>query len=301
VHSVWVVVVEDSKSFAALEGEWDDLYRNSPLATPFQSWAWLYSWWEFYGEGYELRLVTVRDDKGLLVGLVPLMLECKMGFGRLLWIGTGLSDYLDMLVREGWEKHVAEAAIRALVGMGSRYVADLQQMRPDAAAWYIHRQWDGHQVRVWQDSCPVMEVKPWDVLLTSLSKNLRSTVRRTVRRAAADGLHCKLADAPDTKQAARRLVALHRETWQERSVGPEHLTKRFEDFIVVAADRMASRGLGSISEFWQGEEPVVSDLILFGRGFLEPTFLVPARERYNGTNGALCISGTPSKLLTART
>ena len=24
--------------------EWEDLYRNSPQATPFQSWAWLYSW-----------------------------------------------------------------------------------------------------------------------------------------------------------------------------------------------------------------------------------------------------------------
>jgi CelD/BcsL family acetyltransferase involved in cellulose biosynthesis len=95
-------VIEDPRTFATLEREWDNLYRNSPLATPFQSWAWLYSWWEFYGEGYELRLVTVRDDKGLLVGLVPLMLERKLGFGRLLWIGTGLSDYLDMLVREGW-------------------------------------------------------------------------------------------------------------------------------------------------------------------------------------------------------
>jgi hypothetical protein len=34
-----VEVVEDSRGFAALEGEWDDLHRHSPLATPFQSWA----------------------------------------------------------------------------------------------------------------------------------------------------------------------------------------------------------------------------------------------------------------------
>jgi CelD/BcsL family acetyltransferase involved in cellulose biosynthesis len=293
-------IVENPRTFAALEREWDDLYRNSPLATPFQSWAWLYSWWEFYGEGYELRLITMRDDKVLQVELVPLRLKCKMGFGRLLWIGTGLSDYLDMLMREGWEKRVAEAAIRALVEMDSRYVADLQQMCPDAAAWYIHRQWDGHQDRVRQDSCPVMEVKPSDVLLTSLSKNLRSTVRQPVRRAAADGLHRKIADAPDTKQAARRPVALHRETWQERSAGPEHLTKRSDDFIVVAADRMASRELGSISEFWQSEESVISDLILFGRE-LFGTYPLGASQsviqRYQWSS----ISGTPSKFLTAGT
>jgi CelD/BcsL family acetyltransferase involved in cellulose biosynthesis len=113
------VVLEGPKSFAALEEEWDDLYRNSPLATPFQSWAWLYSWWESYGECYELRLVAVRDDEGLLVGLMPLMLERRMGFGRLLWIGTGLSDYHVMLVREGWKERVAGAAARALAEMRS--------------------------------------------------------------------------------------------------------------------------------------------------------------------------------------
>ena len=51
------------------------------------------------------------------------MLEHQMGFGRLLWIGTDLSDYLDMLAREGWERRDAGAVVRALAEMGSWYVA----------------------------------------------------------------------------------------------------------------------------------------------------------------------------------
>ena len=43
-------VLEHTRDFLALEKEWEDLYQNSPLVTPFQSWAWLYSWWELYGE-----------------------------------------------------------------------------------------------------------------------------------------------------------------------------------------------------------------------------------------------------------
>jgi hypothetical protein len=31
------------REFAALE-EWEELYWKNPLGTPFQSWAWLYSW-----------------------------------------------------------------------------------------------------------------------------------------------------------------------------------------------------------------------------------------------------------------
>jgi len=53
------VVLCDTQGFAALKQEWEELYDNPPLVTLFQSWAWLYSWWEIYGERYELRLVTV--------------------------------------------------------------------------------------------------------------------------------------------------------------------------------------------------------------------------------------------------
>jgi CelD/BcsL family acetyltransferase involved in cellulose biosynthesis len=58
-HPSDIAILKDVQGFAALEEEWEDLYHDSPRATPFQSWAWLYSWWEFYGEDYELRLVTV--------------------------------------------------------------------------------------------------------------------------------------------------------------------------------------------------------------------------------------------------
>ncbi len=85
--------MKPSPSGLKFESRWEELYDNSPLVTPFQSWAWLFSWWESYGEGYEPRLVTVRDDKGLLVGLVPLMLEHRPAFGRLLFIGTGIKTF----------------------------------------------------------------------------------------------------------------------------------------------------------------------------------------------------------------
>ncbi len=73
-------MLDNTRDFAALEEEWEDLCRNSLPTSPFQSWALLYSWWESYREGYELPLVTVRSG-GLLVGLVPLMLERRWGFG----------------------------------------------------------------------------------------------------------------------------------------------------------------------------------------------------------------------------
>src|SRR5919112_2542758 len=141
LSAVVVGVVEDSRGFAALEEEWEDLYRNCPDASPFQSWAWLYSWWEFYGEGRELRLITVRSGEGLLVGIIPLMLERRLGFGRLLFIGTGPTAHLDTVAREGWDDRVSEAGVRALRQMDDWHVADLHELRPDAAGWAIFERW----------------------------------------------------------------------------------------------------------------------------------------------------------------
>jgi hypothetical protein len=76
-----------------------------------------------------------------------------------------------------------------------------------------------------------------------------------------------VTDASNIKQAAERLVTLHREAWQGRDIGPEHLTQRFEAFTVAATQRLAYRGLGTISEFWRDGEVLISDFLMFGRDF----------------------------------
>ena len=275
--------------FATLEEEWEDLYRNAALATPFQSWAWLYSWWEFYGKSYELRMVTIRDGD-LLIGLMPLMLERRGGFGRLLFVGTGLTDHQDILVREGWEGQVFAAGVRALRQIDGWQVADLQQLRPGAVAWGIFEGWAGPRTRVWQDNFPVIDVRPWDELLMSLSKNLRSTVRRTLRRAEADGVRCELAGADEVERASHRWIALHREAWWGRDIASEHLTRRFESHLETAACRMTVRGLGGISEFWRDGEVIISHFLVFGRDFVAehlPGARQDALQRYQLSS--LCI------------
>jgi CelD/BcsL family acetyltransferase involved in cellulose biosynthesis len=266
--SIEVVVTERDEDFAALEEEWEDLHSDSPFATPFQSWAWLYSWWEHYGEGYELRLVTVREG-GLLVGLMPLMLERRGGFRRLLFVGTGLTDYLDILMRGGWESSVSDVARRALQRMDSWQVADLQQLRPEAATWSIFRKWPGPRTCVWQSNCAMIDAEPWNALVTSLARNLRRDVRRTVRRAEGDRVLCRLASVEDAKHAAYHCVYLHREMWRGRHIHPEHLTEKFKSHIVHAAARMTARGSGGISEFWRDGEVIASNFMLFGHNFVE--------------------------------
>lgn len=269
-------VLEDGRDFVALEDEWDDLYRNAPLTTPFQSWAWLYSWWESYGEDYELKIIVIRAD-GVLVGLLPMMLERNRGFGKLLFIGTGLTDYNDVLVRRGWEAPVSEAGKRVLEQMNGWRVVELQELRPAAAAWDLFRGWEGPKMSLRQSICPAIAVRPWDEMLASVSRNLRKSTRRTLSKVDAEGLRLRQAEPADTGRTARRCVALHRKSWQDRSIAQDHTTGRFESHLTRAASRMTGRDLGAISEFWRDGEVVVSCFYVFGKDFVG-TYLMGANQ-----------------------
>jgi CelD/BcsL family acetyltransferase involved in cellulose biosynthesis len=263
---VIVEVVKDSGGFAALEEEWEDLHRQSPQATPFQSWAWLYSWWEYYGEGYELRLITVRSEEGLLVGIIPLMLERRWGFGKLLFTGSAgqaTADYHDVLVRRDWEAEAYEAGVQALEHLDGWHVAELRHIDPRATIWDFLKGWNGPRIDLPEARLSVIEAKPWEELLMSRSKRLRNNARRALRRAEADGVRCELAGVEDVERAARRLVALHREMRRGRNIVPERLAARFESYILAAARRMTERGLGRISEFWRDGEVIVSSFFIF--------------------------------------
>jgi hypothetical protein len=272
-------VLRETKEFAALKNEWEDLYECGSRTTPFQSWAWLYSWWEAYGEAYDLRLITLRDGgSGLLVGLMPLMVRRHPSFGRLLFIGgdkmTLYSDvmtpYKDVLIREGWEQPVAEAGAHALKELDGWRVADLQELMPHSAAWTIFREWQGPKVSVPITDYLLLEAKPWDELLSSLSRRLRKAARRTLRHAEQDGVICEPAGVQDAERAAGTLVELHRELFQGRRIAPEHLTPRYEAFMASAARRMSARGIGRISEFRRQEdgEVLASQFLVFDKDFV---------------------------------
>lgn len=276
VRPLDVAVIEDPLGFAALKEEWEDLYRSSRSATPFQSWAWLYSWWESYGGDYDLRLITIKDN-GLLVGIAPLMIEREAFFRRLLFIGAGITDYHDFLIREGWESRAIEAAGRALRQIRSWDLADLQELRPSAAAWGIFRDWNGYKVFIQQSNCLEVDVKPWDELLADMSSKLRSNIKRNIRRSRADRLDRRLATPPEAKEAGLRMLDLHKEQWEGRGINPEHLTPRFQTHVASSMWRMAESGVGGVAEFRKGQEVIASHFLIFGQDFVGG-YLFGARE-----------------------
>lgn len=96
-------VVANTAAFRALKDEWSQLYRRCERPRPFNSWDWLYSWWQSYGEARQLRILTYRRS-GVLTAAVPLYLGVERGalgwpmrVMRFLGDGSFDSDYLTWL------------------------------------------------------------------------------------------------------------------------------------------------------------------------------------------------------------
>jgi CelD/BcsL family acetyltransferase involved in cellulose biosynthesis len=133
-------VVETAAGFDALQEAWSSLHEASGAGV-FQSYEWQRAWWRHLGEQdrrRSLHLVTL-SRAGRLVGVAPFQVERIPALGplrlrRLSFLGTVLTDYLDLLVLPGFEADCHEALAAHLAALrGSIDVLSLGDL-PDGSA-----------------------------------------------------------------------------------------------------------------------------------------------------------------------
>ena len=82
--------------FDGIEEEWTAFLPSSSTNTVFVTPWWQKTWWENFGDGWDLHLTSVRSE-GTTIGIAPLMLKN----GELRLVGDAdIVDYLDFLVLE---------------------------------------------------------------------------------------------------------------------------------------------------------------------------------------------------------
>ena len=94
------------KDFSELSAEsWNTLVEQSIANTPFSRYEYLSEWWKTLGGGEwkqaELVLVSATENNQL-VGIAPLFITEYEDQRALMLLGSiEISDYLDLIVREG--------------------------------------------------------------------------------------------------------------------------------------------------------------------------------------------------------
>ncbi|MGA1875832.1 MAG: GNAT family N-acetyltransferase [bacterium] len=200
----------------ALQLDWLRLWSRCPGATPFQSPGWLIPWWEHFGQG-ELRLLTLRHE-GRLIGLAPFSISKASGspVKRVLLMGTGISDYLDVLIEPEFEQAGLTAIITYLDSIRPYWdMCDFQQLRPQSP---LLRAESGiwSDTLILQDPCPVLPLPAAGKNLhESYSPHLSQNLHYYRHRAEKMGpVTIERADRSNFDELFTSFIRLHNERWQ---------------------------------------------------------------------------------------
>lgn len=136
--------------------QWWGLWHRVPSATPFQSPAWLISWYECFTPG-PLRCFAVYDlDRLVALGLF--YLDTEAAGNRLLPLGKSISDYLDVLVEPAYESAAGTLLLtRMLLGEQAGALC-CEELSPCAAALRMWGGYQGHLTLTHHSACPVLEI-----------------------------------------------------------------------------------------------------------------------------------------------
>ena len=206
-------VLTEEPALAALEPEWWDLWSRCPEATPFQSPAWLLPWWRCFAPG-RLQAVAVRQDRRL-IGLAPLYLEDGALGRRLLLMGLGTTDYLDVLIDPDCAGPAAAAIGQAACSLDWEWW-ELEELAPRAAALRIRCPSGCAETADAHSACPTLELAGPDDLSLCVPTRRRKQLRRAWTLASKRGATAVESAGEDAAGFLDDLLRLHGARWADR-------------------------------------------------------------------------------------
>jgi CelD/BcsL family acetyltransferase involved in cellulose biosynthesis len=200
--------VQSLPELEALEDEWGRLCDGGPATTPFQRPEWLIPWWRHLGRG-ELHTVCVRRS-GRLVALAPMFREGEC----LRLLGTGVSDYLDLLVEDGAAEQADPALCAAFEADEAWSCCAFDDLRCESVALRLPAPAGvADEVRIGVP-CLVLPLQADDRGRVALPKKARRNIRLYFNRARRLGPVA--FEAVDDASALEEVFSLHAARWRSR-------------------------------------------------------------------------------------
>ncbi len=200
--------LEGAEALARIEPEWWALWRADPVATPFQSPAWLLPWAAVFQP--ERAFVLALRDGGRLMALLPLFALVEAGRTRLLPLGAGTTDWLGGLVHPEVRGDAPARLLAALDALPGWTALDLVQLAPDDPFATAPAPWP--ETLEEGEPCPAVSPLP-PPLSRSFAQNLRTARNRLGRQG---GCRVRRAMGPELPDAFDRLTDLHGARWRSR-------------------------------------------------------------------------------------
>jgi CelD/BcsL family acetyltransferase involved in cellulose biosynthesis len=182
------------KDFSEITPEsWNALVEQSIADTPFSRYEYLSEWWKTLGGGEwqdaELVLVSATENNQF-VGIAPLFITKYDGQPALMLVGSiEISDYLDLIVREGDLSRFLSGLLDFLGSHADKWSTldwyNLPDSSPTLAALKAEaekRGWTHHE-EIYRPTPRIPLNGSFEEYLARIDKKQRHEIRRKMRRA----------------------------------------------------------------------------------------------------------------------
>ena len=249
-----IATIYDENGLAQLRPEWEQLWRRDPAATPFQSPAWLYAWWRFFGTAEPL-ILSARD-RDRLVGLLPLYRLREEGCRKLLPLGVGLADYIDALIDPCACSTVPDLLVAAIAEIDGWDECWLPDLAPDGVLAQATMPPALVAVTSAAAPCPVLGLPRLPAGLAQIAprKTLRDLRQARARAAMAGPVAIERIAAAERLDAAMDdLFRLHEERWRAQGEDGLFGDPQIREFHRAAAAGLLDCGMLRLYWLWLGD------------------------------------------------
>lgn len=237
----------NAAAFDSLRPEWNALLKQSTSDVLFLSWEFQKTWWDHFGPGCELRLMTVRDDAGRLIGIAPLYAERDENRLRLRLIGgIEVADYLDFVAARERADDVLNVIFAALCEQNDWRMLDLRNLPATSPARELlaslAAQRNFSVTHKLEEVCPIISLPTsFEAYLDSLDKKQRHEIRRKVRKAHNEAeIKCYVVGAEhNLSESIKHFIELHQRSRLDKD---DFMTLQMQNYFHALARRMYDAG-----------------------------------------------------------
>ncbi len=224
-----IKITKSDDAFRTLEEKWTSLLSESKLNSPFLTWHWMYNWWLNYKSNYkyppQLIIITASENGAKLDLILPLFVRTNVRYGlsfkQIKYLGTDYesSDYLDIICNPDIEtdkiKRIFDnPEIKDI--FNSLDMISFNNLKSSSRLYKFKDElFSGFSKTTHSritSTCPYLPLpENEDALLKSLSKNMKSSLRRTRNKIKKDASlkMYRVEDETELPGLIRALFELH--------------------------------------------------------------------------------------------
>lgn len=271
-------VITKKNQFINLKDAWESILFKSQQPSITQTWEWMKTWWDVYGEERDLMVVCGRkNDK--LVGIAPFSRRKQftkyfkiLNFKTLNLIGSGnttargvVSDYLDFIIEQGFEDVFVNGFFRfiSIKNIWDEILLEnisINSPLPEKCNKYAAKNNLKYSI-INKNPCALIKLPDsWDDFLKTLSSSMRYKINRGRRELKkVGGNYREVNSEAELPEAFKQLERLHQNRWQSKGELGSFSSPEWKKFHKQLMELLLPKGMLKLSFLEINNKPVAAN------------------------------------------